>query len=249
MKIPKGYFKLNNGRKIYITYSEYGHYPKEKGKLLMKEIIKQKPEYVLIEEHTNEDKDFLQKIKNRVLKTPEKKRADIDWAIIAAEDAKAKIVLFDISRKDYERNIYNSFKKYNKRFALIQYVSYHILNYLWHARNRKEKINWNQFYKATKKTINEFGHYEVKNIIKKEPINKIFKEWLQFNHYSKEQLKTLPTNYISALMYFGITFPSSFAREKYMIKTINKYSKKGNTVVVVGSGHISTWLQKKWIKK
>ena len=50
--IPKGAFKLRNKKRVYITYSEDGHYTTNRGgELLMKDILDQKPECVLVEKN------------------------------------------------------------------------------------------------------------------------------------------------------------------------------------------------------
>ena len=49
ISIPKGWFKLKNGKRVYITHSEFGHYPGKKGKRIIEEIEKVKPKYLLIE--------------------------------------------------------------------------------------------------------------------------------------------------------------------------------------------------------
>lgn len=247
--IPKGHFKLKNGKYVYITHSGYGHYPKEKGNSLMEEIINQKPKYVLVEEHPKDGLDAPDCLIDRAILSPKSKRGDVDWAIIAARKSNSKIILFDTPQKIFNKNICNTYTKYSNRLSLIHYVAYQILNLLWHVKNKNEKITWTKIIYNAKINILNYGPEEIKKSIKKHSINTIFDEWLRLVDFTKNEIASLPPNYLSALIYFIFLLSHSRERDKYMIKIIEECAKKGETVVVVGSGHITTWLQKGWIKK
>jgi len=63
--IPKGAFKLRNKKRVYITYSEDGHYTtNRRGELLMKDILNQKPECVLIEKNPQKSIELSQDLIN-----------------------------------------------------------------------------------------------------------------------------------------------------------------------------------------
>jgi len=85
--------------------------------------------------------------------------------------------------------------------------------------------------------------------VNKDSVKNIFNEWLKLINYTRKEFELLSINSLSAMMYFVFLFPGSMKRDKHMIKIIEKYSKKNKVVVVVGSGHIKTWLENKWIEK
>jgi hypothetical protein len=249
--IPKGWFKLRDGTKVYITHSGFGHYPGKKGKRIVNEIKKIKPKYLLVEIHPTKTKDItLPSIEyEREIKIPEEKRSDIGWAIIAGNKVGAKIIGFDIPQSKFLENIYQGFAKYSKRLAILNTIAHPIFSGIWHSKSKKEKVKIIKIYKKAEDYLLKFVPRQVKEAIKKEGIKKLFKEWLNFLNLTIKEILDFDKHYFPELLHFLVRFPTQKEREKYMIKIVEKFAKKGKTAVVVGSGHIDIWIKNAWIQK
>ena len=247
--IPKGVFKLRNKKKVYITHSDHGHYTKRKGKSLMEEIINQKPKYILIEKHPQKSMMLSPSSIKKSCAKSEIRRIDKDWAIIAGEKSKAKIIMFDIPRQQFNKNIFKAYYKYNKRISIIRYVSFNVISHLLDLKGMDAPISWKDIYSNTEKRILNCEFRGLRKVVNKESVRNIFNEWLKLIDYTREEIELFSINSLSAMMYFVFLFPVSMKRDKHMIKIIEKYSQKNKVVVVVGSGHIKTWLENKWIEK
>ena len=249
--IPKGWFILKDGTKVYITYSEFGHYPGKKGKKIIEEIKRIKPKYLLVETHSPKAVNSALSLSQyeREIKIPEEKRSDVSWAIIAGYKVQAQVIGFDLPASKFLENIYKSFRKYSKRLAILHTVAHPICSAIWHSKSKKEKINMKKVYNRAKKYLRRFSTNEVKQAIKKEGIKKLLKEWLNFLNLTLKEISSFNEYYFSLLPHFIIRFPSRKERDRYMIKMIKKFAKKGKTAVVVGSGHIDTWIKNGWVKK
>lgn len=250
--IPKGWFELKNGYKAYITHSGYGHFPGEKGEAIIEEIEKVMPTYVLIEYHPEDDKNLnldYNYFYSFAFKKPPEKRTDSMWAILAGYKVGAKLIAFDVPRKKFHENIYKSFLKYSKRFAIISTIA---TTMIYEFRNRlktgENPINYNEAFKIREKEFLNFAPEPIKRAIKKEGVKNLFKEWMQFEGFSSlEEFISFLLQYGNNLGYFML-YPSSKAREKYIFKVVSKFAKKGKPAVVIGSRHIETWLKNNWIK-
>jgi hypothetical protein len=248
-KIPSGKFTLKNGKEVYITYSREGHYPsRREGLRLLDEIVNYTPAYILIEEHEN-NKNQISEIVKKSLETSDAHKSDVDWAITASIKTNSKQIFCDLPKVEFERNVYSSFRSYSKEYALIQYVTYQVLNTISHYKFSHKVLNWGQAYKHAKKIIQDFGPEEAKNAIKRDSISKTFGKWLKMTGNTKKSIENFPASYLQAINYFGFIFPSNYKRDEYMIKKIKEYSNKGRTLVVIGSGHIRTWVENGWITK
>lgn len=249
--IPKGWFKFKNGIRVYMTHSGFGHYPGRKGRQIINEIRKVKPKYLLIETSFSRAKEIILFPENyeREIKTSEKKRSDVGWAIIAGHRIKSELIGFDMPEEMFLGNIYRSFANYSRRLAILNVIAQIVCSQIWHKLSKKEGIYFSQIYKEVKKRLMKIAPIEVKKVIKKEGVEKMFGEWLRLLGLTTNDIKKLDTNYLSSLMHFFIRFPSRKKRDEYMIETIRQFAKKGKTAVAVGSGHIDTWIRNGWIKK
>ncbi len=241
-------YLLKSGKKIHIISSLHGHYPLSNGKNLMDKIISYKPEFVLIEDHPQdmqsmEDIEHIRKRKVALTKT------DVDWALSGAEKIQARPVLFDIPQKLFHKKLYELYLNFSDDLAMVHYVSYQVVNILWHYREKNKLIIWRKIFSKAKKRILKFGPMDIKMSLKNNTINKTFSIWLKITGYSKEEIATLPISHLRGLRYFVFLFALSSQRDNYMIKVVERYAAKGRVVVVVGAGHLRTWLKKKWIRR
>ena len=252
MPVPKGWFRLKNGEKVYITYSEFGHYPGKKGKRIVEEIRKVKPKYLLVETHSPKVRELILPSKecyDKEMKIPDEKRSDIGWAIIAGNKVGATIIGFDLPQDKFLAAIHKSFKKYSEELAILNTIAHPVCSRIWHCKSTGEEIKLNEIYKRAESYLLKFSPKEVSLAIKRKGIKKLFKEWLDFLDLTLKEILDFDEYYLSLLLHFIVRFPSRKVRDKHMIRMIKRFAKKGKTAVVVGSGHIDRWIKYGWIEK
>ena len=250
-EIPKGWFKLRNGNKAYITYSTYGHYPGKKGEKIIKEIKKINPDYLLVEAHPEKNNDLLiakDEYKKAIKIIPEK-RLDVHWAIIVGYETRASVIKFDVPAKKFLSDIYRSFSKYSKKLATLNVVAHVVCIRIWHSKKRKEELDMKRIYEDSKKYLLKFAPKEVKSTVRKKGVEKLFMEWMDLVDINFKELDEMNGNYLSYLMHIFIRFPTRKKRDIHMIKMVERFSKKGKTSVVVGSSHVKEWIKNGYIKK
>lgn len=246
--ILEGHYLLKNHRKVRVISSSNGHYPISGGRKLMNKIISYKPDFVLVEEHPQYKNDIVGPRYTKKIKTVATK-SDVDWALLGAEKTKAIPVFFDLPVELFHEKIYNTYLDFSKDMAITHYISYQILNILWHYREKNKSFAWQKIFSQAKSSILKYGPKEAKVYVSNNPLSKSFSCWLKTVSCSKKDLQTLPISYLHGLRYFMFLFALSGQRDRYMIKIIQQYAAKGKVLVVVGAGHLRIWLKKGWMKE